>query len=219
MRSNDAGIGLRRDPLTEQLAVLGLAPGSGDEEIRLAYRRLAKRYHPDSSGDPRTARQFARVVRAYKVLSAAAARPPAAIEPESPRTRYRRVLEAGEDLFALGQILAADADPGARAAAAQGLGLSGRTAAYVFLRRALYDAAEEVVLAAVRAVALIGARQAEGEVAALYSRSRPSLRRSILETARATKEPLFRATVHAAKTDEELELRTLARRLEAEFLA
>ncbi len=82
-------------------AVLGLGPEAGAEELRTAYRRLAMRYHPDSSRDPGTARQFSRVVRAYKGLSAREAAPAARRGPAaSPRERDPRVLEAGEDLFA-----------------------------------------------------------------------------------------------------------------------
>ena len=181
------------------LAVLALGPGSGDEEIRTAYRRLAKRLHPDTSKDPSTAKQFARVSRAYKLL---AARPRTAPGSASgPAARYRRVIEAGEDLFALGQILASDSDPGAREAAVRRLGLSGRIAAYVFLRRALYDPSSSVAEAAVRSTALLGARAAEGEIAALYSRSGIELRRAILDIAGATRESLFRATIAAALRD------------------
>jgi hypothetical protein len=186
------------------LAVLALGPGSGEEEIRTAYRRLAKRLHPDSSKDPGTAGQFARVAKAYKLLSAEPR--PAPGSASGPRLQYRRVIEAGEDLFALGQILASDPDEGAREAAVRALGLSGRTAAYVFLRRALYDGSEAVQAAAVRAAALLGARQAEGEIAALYSRSSRALRASILEVAAATREPLFRATIEAAARDADREL-------------
>jgi hypothetical protein len=193
-------------------AVLGLGPDAGSEEVRTAYRRLAMRYHPDSSRDPATARQFSRVVRAYKVLSARPSAPPSS--PSGARERYRRVLEAGEDLFALGQILASETDPGARAQAAERLGLSGRSAAYVFLRRALYDPCESVALSAVRAAAALGSRQAEGEVAALYSRSSLGLRRGILDVARATKERLFRSTIDAARADTDPELRRLAASME-----
>jgi curved DNA-binding protein CbpA len=181
------------------LAVLSLGPGAGDEEIRTAYRRLAKRLHPDSSKNPETAGQFERVVRAYKLLQARPRIAPRAAT--GPNLRYRAVIEAGEDLFALGQVLASDPDSGARELAARRLGLSGRTAAYVFLRRALYDSSPAVASAAVRSAALLGARQAEGEVAALYSRSNPELRRSILDMAAATREPLFRATIEAALRD------------------
>lgn len=205
MRQGGPGVG-------DYLAVLGLGPEASADEIRTAYRRLAMRYHPDSSRDPATARQFTRVVRAYKVLSARVG--PSPLEPGTPRERYRRVLEAGEDLFALGQVLASDTDPGARAAAAARLGLSGRTAAYVFLRRALYDPCEEVSLAAVRAAAALGSRQAEGEVAALYSRASANLRRGILDVARATRERLFRSAIEAAASDPDPSLRRLASQIE-----
>lgn len=190
------------------LAVLALGPGSGEEEIRTAYRRLAKRLHPDSSRDPETAGRFARVAKAYKLLSARPRSAPGGAL--GPSARYRRVIEAGEDLFALGQILAADPDAGAREAAARRLGLSGRTAAYVFLRRALYDPEPLVAEAAVRAAALIGSRQAEGEVAALYSRSEPSLRSAILDIAAATREPLFKGTLSAALRDPDSRLASKA---------
>jgi curved DNA-binding protein CbpA len=186
------------------LAVLALGPGSGDEEIRTAYRRLAKRLHPDGSRDPGTARQFARVTKAYKLLSARPRSAPGGMSGAA--ARYRRVLEAGEDLFALGQILASDPDAGAREAAARRLGLSGRTAAYVFLRRALYDPEPAVAEAGVRAAALLGSRQAGAEVAALYSRSERELRSSILAIAEATREPLFKATVAAASRDPDQDL-------------
>ena len=30
--------------------VLGLEPGASDDEVKAAYRRLAKKYHPDVNG-------------------------------------------------------------------------------------------------------------------------------------------------------------------------
>ena len=47
--------------------VLGVSPGAGAEEIKRAYRQLARRYHPDISGDDRAA-AFLEVSRAYEVL-------------------------------------------------------------------------------------------------------------------------------------------------------
>jgi DnaJ-class molecular chaperone len=47
--------------------VLGVSPGAGAEEIKRAYRQLARRYHPDISGDDRAA-AFLEVSRAYDVL-------------------------------------------------------------------------------------------------------------------------------------------------------
>jgi len=48
--------------------VLGVSPGAGADEIKRAYRQLARRYHPDISGDDRAA-VFLEVSRAYDVLS------------------------------------------------------------------------------------------------------------------------------------------------------
>ena len=47
--------------------VLGVAPDAGAAEIKRAYRQLAKRYHPDISGEDRAA-SFREVSRAYDVL-------------------------------------------------------------------------------------------------------------------------------------------------------
>jgi molecular chaperone DnaJ len=47
--------------------VLGVSPDAGADEIKRAYRQLARRYHPDISGDERGA-AFLEVSRAYEVL-------------------------------------------------------------------------------------------------------------------------------------------------------
>lgn len=47
--------------------VLGVSPDAGADEIKRAYRQLARRYHPDISGDDRGA-VFLEVSRAYEVL-------------------------------------------------------------------------------------------------------------------------------------------------------
>jgi molecular chaperone DnaJ len=47
--------------------VLGVAPDAGAAEIKRAYRQLARRYHPDISGEDRTT-AFLEVARAYEVL-------------------------------------------------------------------------------------------------------------------------------------------------------
>ena len=47
--------------------VLGVAADAGADEIKRAYRQLARRYHPDISGDDRGA-VFLEVSRAFEVL-------------------------------------------------------------------------------------------------------------------------------------------------------
>ena len=47
--------------------VLGVSPDAGAAEIKRAYRQLARRYHPDISGEDR-AGSFLEVSRAYEVL-------------------------------------------------------------------------------------------------------------------------------------------------------
>ncbi len=48
--------------------VLGVSPDAGADEIKRAYRQLARRYHPDISGDDR-AIAFLEAARAYEVLA------------------------------------------------------------------------------------------------------------------------------------------------------
>jgi DnaJ-class molecular chaperone len=52
---------------------LNLTKGAGETEIKAAFRRLAKEYHPDTSGNgPADAEKFRRAFQAYKELIAQA---------------------------------------------------------------------------------------------------------------------------------------------------
>ena len=50
--------------------VLGLQKGASDDEIKRAYRKLAKKYHPDvNPGDSEAEVKFKEIGEAYEVLS------------------------------------------------------------------------------------------------------------------------------------------------------
>ena len=67
--------------------VLGLSKGASDEEIKKAYRKLAKKYHPDlNPGDKESESKFKEVNEAYEVLS-----------DSSKRSRYDQFGHAGVD--------------------------------------------------------------------------------------------------------------------------
>ena len=51
--------------------VLGLGKSASDDEIKKAYRKLAKKYHPDMNpGDKAAEESFKEVNEAYAILSA-----------------------------------------------------------------------------------------------------------------------------------------------------
>src|SRR4051812_20978795 len=69
---------------TDYYAVLGLARGATDNEIKRAYRRLARDLHPDVNPDPGAKERFQEVNRAYQALT----------DPEK-----RRIVDLGGDPF------------------------------------------------------------------------------------------------------------------------
>jgi molecular chaperone DnaJ len=55
--------------MTDYYAVLGVARTASVEEIRSAYRKLAREYHPDVAKDQGSSERFKQVTEAYEVLS------------------------------------------------------------------------------------------------------------------------------------------------------
>ncbi|MDY7012869.1 MAG: DnaJ domain-containing protein, partial [Cyanobacteriota bacterium] len=64
--------------------LLGLSRDATQEEIKRAYRRLARKYHPDVNQEPGAEENFKEINRANEILS----------NPET-RARYDRFGEAG----------------------------------------------------------------------------------------------------------------------------
>ncbi|HZD81019.1 MAG TPA: molecular chaperone DnaJ [Actinomycetota bacterium] len=54
---------------TDLYEILGVGRNASQEEIRRAYRRLARELHPDVSGDPGSEERFKEVSAAYEILS------------------------------------------------------------------------------------------------------------------------------------------------------
>ncbi len=53
-----------RDPYT----ILGVAKSADAAEIKKAYRKLAKKFHPDQSKDPKAKEKFSEANSAYEIL-------------------------------------------------------------------------------------------------------------------------------------------------------
>jgi len=52
----------------DPFAVLGVTPGASGEEVAAAYRRLAKRWHPDRARGQEAARRMAEINAAYDLV-------------------------------------------------------------------------------------------------------------------------------------------------------
>ncbi len=78
-------------------AILELRPGASENEIKKAYRKLARRYHPDVSKEPDAEERFLEITEAYDYLlerrtrpAISYSRPFETVTPEPTREEQRR---------------------------------------------------------------------------------------------------------------------------------
>jgi molecular chaperone DnaJ len=56
-------------PARDLYEILGIERDASDDDIRKAYRRLAREHHPDVNAEPRSEERFKEVAGAYEILS------------------------------------------------------------------------------------------------------------------------------------------------------
>lgn len=69
MHAGRASMGVERVSKRDYYEVLGVDRNATPEEIKKAYRRLARKYHPDVNKEPDAEEKFKEVKEAYEVLS------------------------------------------------------------------------------------------------------------------------------------------------------
>ncbi len=144
---------------------LGLPPYSSWDEVRSAYSRLVKKYHPDTSGtgDPIA---FGRVLEAYRALSA--------VSEDS---------ESLSSVFALGEQAVTGETPSERAFACSRLGALARRSAAGYLQRALFDENEQVAIAAAEALGKAGVLSAADSFTEVFRSATARVRAAIVDAA------------------------------------
>ena len=183
---------------------LGLPDGAALDEVKRSYRTLAKRLHPDLSGDDATRAQFERVRDAYERL----------VELLSAGKARRATVDVPIDIFSVGQIVERGDSVASRTAAIRTLARAGKRSAYAFLRKALYDRNSLIVREAVRAIGTLRIRQSAGELAALFTRADPSVKIEVLGVAKSMRDgAAFLSIIVMGLSDSDPNIRRMSRSL------
>ena len=56
------------DPKKDYYSILGVTKDASEKEVKIAYYRMAQKYHPDKTGG-KTGEKFKEISNAYEVLS------------------------------------------------------------------------------------------------------------------------------------------------------
>ena len=171
----------------EWCRTLGVSASASPEEIKTAYRRLVKQYHPDSSGSASGSFRFAAVTEAYKNLKAHESKRnmldfPVKEKPSFYKAGNIKKAPVQSDIFTLGDLLLNGQHVGIRAFAARSLGNSQKRSAYMYLRKGLYDNETLVVKSSIEAIGTLGIKQCSGELGAVFSRGTTELKHTVLKT-------------------------------------
>lgn len=165
--------------------LLGLTGEATQEEVKRAYRKLAKRYHPDLTRNIRDGEYFAKIADAYKTLSVVTRRRSLidfpvreTRKPEPPKTKPAPPKEVS--IFALGKLLEEGKTTGMRVFAARCLGNTGKRSVYPFLRKSLYDADDLVVKSSVEAIGKLRIQQCAGELGSVFLRGNKDIKLLVL---------------------------------------
>lgn len=198
---------------------LGVTPAAPQWEIKQAYHRLLKRYHPDLATEEGNRSRLEDVVEAYRSLKEQQPR----IVPFPSRARRRPAKPpevTPEELATLGHLVAHGRSSAMRAFSARRLGNSGKRSAYAFLRPALYDADPLVVRSAVQAIGKLNVAGCAAELAGLFVRTDPETKHGILDIVEQREgTPRFHDVVLVGMRDRDFSVRKRALSLYARRVA
>ncbi|WP_028974898.1 DnaJ domain-containing protein [Spirochaeta cellobiosiphila] len=191
--------------IAESYKILGVPYGSDLESIKMAYRKLAKQYHPDH-GQQNTL-LFCKIHDAYTSLKSSSS------VIKSRVNGYNEI-----DILSMGDLLIKGSTSTIRKYAARQLGLSGKMTSYTYLRKGLVDKDMSVVRTVIQSIAKLKMNRAIPELGLIFKKSDSSIRKEILEAClKIGANPMMNYIVQEAKRDLNNEIRFSATLLEKQI--